>query len=225
MAGGPSHLETFDYKPTLARMHGQPMPESFTRGMPIAQLQGHKLVCLAPQHPFQRCGPERPGDQHDLPAPGHGRRRALHHPLDGDRGDQPRPGPHLHEHGHDDLRPAGDGLVDQLRPGQRERRSARLRRPDLRRAGSARPSRSRRGNGTAGSCPAGSRAFGSTPRATRCSTWAGPSGTTPDRQRDVVDAVRHARFDRRTSWSTTPRSPRGSPPTRRRSGCRPACRS
>ena len=56
MAGGPSHLETLDYKPTLAKMNGQPMPESFTRGMPIAQLQGAKLVCLAPQHPFRRCG-------------------------------------------------------------------------------------------------------------------------------------------------------------------------
>ena len=40
MAGGPSHLETFDYKPQLAEMHGQPMPESFTKGQPIAQLQG-----------------------------------------------------------------------------------------------------------------------------------------------------------------------------------------
>src|SRR5262249_50453360 len=56
MAGGPSHLETFDSKPTLARMHGQPMPGSFTQGMPIAQLQGQKLVCFAPQHPFRRCG-------------------------------------------------------------------------------------------------------------------------------------------------------------------------
>jgi len=56
MAGGPSHLETLDYKPTLARMNGQPMPESFTRGQPIAQLQGAKLTCLAPQHRFQRCG-------------------------------------------------------------------------------------------------------------------------------------------------------------------------
>ena len=56
MAGGPSHLETLDYKPTLAKMQGQPMPESFTKGMPIAQLQGAKLVCLAPQHPFKRCG-------------------------------------------------------------------------------------------------------------------------------------------------------------------------
>jgi hypothetical protein len=56
MAGGPSHLETFDFKPELARRHGQAMPESFTRGMPIAQLQGHQLVCFAPQHPFRRCG-------------------------------------------------------------------------------------------------------------------------------------------------------------------------
>jgi hypothetical protein len=40
MAGGPSHLDTFDYKPKLAEMHGQPMPESFTKGQPIAQLQG-----------------------------------------------------------------------------------------------------------------------------------------------------------------------------------------
>jgi hypothetical protein len=56
MAGGPSHLETFDYKPKLAEMNGQPMPESFTKGQPIAQLQGKKLSCLAPQHTFQTFG-------------------------------------------------------------------------------------------------------------------------------------------------------------------------
>jgi len=55
-AGGPSHLETFDYKPKLAEMSGQPMPESFTKGQPIAQLQGQKLTCLAPQHPFKKFG-------------------------------------------------------------------------------------------------------------------------------------------------------------------------
>ena len=32
MAGGPSHLETFDYKPQLGKLNGQPMPESFTKG-------------------------------------------------------------------------------------------------------------------------------------------------------------------------------------------------
>src|SRR5919201_2090569 len=56
MAGGPSHLETFDYRPKLAQMHGQPMPESFTKGQPIAQLQGQKLNCFAPQHAFKKCG-------------------------------------------------------------------------------------------------------------------------------------------------------------------------
>ena len=43
MAGGPSHLETFDHKPALEKHHGQPMPESFTQGQPIAQLQGQTL--------------------------------------------------------------------------------------------------------------------------------------------------------------------------------------
>ncbi len=56
MAGGPSHLETYDYKPKLGEMNGQPMPESFTKGQPIAQLQGRALTCLAPQHGFQRHG-------------------------------------------------------------------------------------------------------------------------------------------------------------------------
>lgn len=56
MAGGPSHLETLDYKPKLAEMSGQPMPESFTKGQPIAQLQGQQLKCLAPQHPFKKFG-------------------------------------------------------------------------------------------------------------------------------------------------------------------------
>jgi hypothetical protein len=56
MAGGPSHLETLDPKPKLAEMHGKPMPESFTTGQPIAQLQGQKLNCFGPQHPFQKFG-------------------------------------------------------------------------------------------------------------------------------------------------------------------------
>ena len=55
-AGGPSHLELFDYKAKLAQMHDQPMPESFTKGQPIAQLRGQTLRCFGPQHPFQRWG-------------------------------------------------------------------------------------------------------------------------------------------------------------------------
>ncbi|MBI1373553.1 MAG: DUF1501 domain-containing protein [Phycisphaera sp.] len=56
MAGGPSHLETLDHKPKLAEMDGQPMPESYTKGQPIAQLQGKALKCFAPQHPFKKFG-------------------------------------------------------------------------------------------------------------------------------------------------------------------------
>lgn len=55
-AGGPSHLETFDYKPKLVEMSGKPMPESFTKGQQIAQLQGQALTCLGPTHGFKRFG-------------------------------------------------------------------------------------------------------------------------------------------------------------------------
>ncbi len=56
MAGGPSHLETFDHKPELAKLHGSPMPESFTKGQQLAQLQGQELKCFGPQYAFQKYG-------------------------------------------------------------------------------------------------------------------------------------------------------------------------
>ena len=56
MAGGPSHLETFDYKPKLDEMNGQPMPESFTAGQPIAQLQGTALKVQGHQTKFRKHG-------------------------------------------------------------------------------------------------------------------------------------------------------------------------
>ncbi|MDP6930787.1 MAG: DUF1501 domain-containing protein, partial [Planctomycetota bacterium] len=56
MAGGPSQFETFDYKPKLKELDGQPMPDSFTRGQPIAQLQGKPLKILRPLTQFKRHG-------------------------------------------------------------------------------------------------------------------------------------------------------------------------
>ncbi len=56
MAGGPSHLETFDYKPMLDEMNGQPMPNSFTAGQPIAQLQGQALKVQGHLTKFQQYG-------------------------------------------------------------------------------------------------------------------------------------------------------------------------
>jgi hypothetical protein len=56
MSGGPSHLETFDHKPKLAELDGTAMPDSFTAGQPIAQLQGQELKCLRPQFRFAKHG-------------------------------------------------------------------------------------------------------------------------------------------------------------------------
>ena len=57
MSGGPSHLETFDPKPELKRRSGEGMPESITKGQPIAQLQGKSsLKVLEPLFDFQQCG-------------------------------------------------------------------------------------------------------------------------------------------------------------------------
>jgi hypothetical protein len=56
MAGGPSHLETFDYKPQLDALNGKPMPESYTKGQPIAQLQGQALKVQGHLTRFGRFG-------------------------------------------------------------------------------------------------------------------------------------------------------------------------
>lgn len=56
MAGGPTHLETFDYKPKLAEIDGKPFPESYTKGQPIAQLQGKALKCQGPLTKFHKYG-------------------------------------------------------------------------------------------------------------------------------------------------------------------------
>ena len=56
MAGGPSHLESFDYKPKLKELDGKPFPESFTKGQQLAQLQGAQLKALGPICEFKKWG-------------------------------------------------------------------------------------------------------------------------------------------------------------------------
>lgn len=56
MSGGFSQFETFDNKPVLGKLNGKPMPESYTKGQQLAQLQGQKLVCYGPQFKFNKCG-------------------------------------------------------------------------------------------------------------------------------------------------------------------------
>lgn len=56
MAGGPSHLDTFDPKPELNKLDGQAFPESFTKGEQLAQLQGKKLIARGSKSGFSRHG-------------------------------------------------------------------------------------------------------------------------------------------------------------------------
>ncbi len=56
MAGGPSHLETFDFKPELKRIDGQPFPSSFTKGQQLAQLQNTVLKARGPVIGFKKWG-------------------------------------------------------------------------------------------------------------------------------------------------------------------------
>jgi Protein of unknown function (DUF1501) len=56
MAGGPSHLESFDPKPRLDALNGQPFPDSFTAGQQLAQLQGSKLIARGSFTKFAKWG-------------------------------------------------------------------------------------------------------------------------------------------------------------------------
>ncbi len=56
MAGGPSHLESFDPKPELDRINGQPFPDSFTKGQQLAQLQGSVLKARGSFVKFKKYG-------------------------------------------------------------------------------------------------------------------------------------------------------------------------
>lgn len=56
MAGGPSHLETFDDKPVLRELDGKPFPESFTAGQQLAQLQNTVLKARGAFCKFNRYG-------------------------------------------------------------------------------------------------------------------------------------------------------------------------
>lgn len=55
-SGGPSQFELFTNCPKLNDMHGQPMPESLTKGQRLAQIRGQKLVVCGSPYQFARHG-------------------------------------------------------------------------------------------------------------------------------------------------------------------------
>ena len=57
MAGGPSQLELFDYKPKLVELNGQPIPQSYIEGKRFAFMgSSHGVKCLGTRKHFERRG-------------------------------------------------------------------------------------------------------------------------------------------------------------------------
>jgi hypothetical protein len=58
MAGGPSQLELFDYKPKLVELNGQPIPQSFIEGKRFAFMgSSHGTKLLGTRREFKQHGP------------------------------------------------------------------------------------------------------------------------------------------------------------------------
>lgn len=103
MAGGMTHLDTFDHKPKLVAMNGRRCRRASRRGSRSPSPQ-----VLRPAASLCPGGPERPEHLDDLSrdlSPDRRPDRDCSQPPH--RGDQPRPGPHLHEHRKHDLGTAG----------------------------------------------------------------------------------------------------------------------
>ena len=134
------------------------MPESFTKGQQIAQLQGQPLICFGPQHGFKKFGKS-------------GQEICELFPHIGSVADDICIVRSMwteqinHDPAHTFM---NTGSIIPGRPsmgswvlyglGAETRGPARLRRAALRRAAAGRCSRSRRGSGRRGSCRASSRA-------------------------------------------------------------------
>jgi hypothetical protein len=67
MSGGPSQVDLFDPKPELAKRHGQELPDSFRKGLRLAQtLEQKSLPLLASTFRFRRCGRQAGAEFCDL---------------------------------------------------------------------------------------------------------------------------------------------------------------
>ena len=56
-SGAPSHCDLFDYKPLLAQLRGEEIPESIHKGQKLSTMtQGRSKPCLGPRAPFRQHG-------------------------------------------------------------------------------------------------------------------------------------------------------------------------
>ena len=57
-SGGPSHIDTYDYKPALRKIHGMELPDSIRKGQRLTGMTSGQssFPCVAPMFDFQRHG-------------------------------------------------------------------------------------------------------------------------------------------------------------------------
>ncbi len=58
MAGGPSHIDMFDYKPAMQELHGTELPDSIRKGQRLTGMTSDQssFPCVAPMFNFERVG-------------------------------------------------------------------------------------------------------------------------------------------------------------------------
>ncbi len=170
MLGAISHVDTFDYKPTLERMHGQDLPPSVREhaapvddvGRPVRVPDRRPVAAVQAARRERRVGQRFPAVH------GRDRRRAVLRQEPAHRARQSRPGVEVPAHGLPARGPAVGRRVGQLRARLRQPRPAELRRHELRRL--ARRAAGRRDLGRRASCRRTIRASSSAPPTIPCCT-------------------------------------------------------
>ena len=228
MSGGPSQIDLFDYKPKLKEHHGQELPASIRMGQRITGMtSGQKFVSVR----ARRCSSSR---QHGKS--GTWVSELLPHTativddiaivkIAEHRGDQSRPGHHVHPDRPSAARPAQPGRLAELRHRQREPATARVHRDDF--AGQRQQDRPAPFLAPVGQRlspePAPGRAF-SLRRPIRCFICPTRPAWMPGRAGACSMRVASSTAWRRRA-SAIRRSTPASPSTKWRTGCRPPCRS
>jgi hypothetical protein len=129
-SGGPSQIETFDYKPSLEKLHGTELPDSIRHGQRITGMTSGQSAfpCVKSLFKFKQHGKSGTWVSELLPHTAKIVDDIACHQNDEYRRDQSRPGDHLHSNGISTAGPSQRGVLGQLRAGQRESESARLHR-------------------------------------------------------------------------------------------------
>ena len=139
-SGAPSQMDLFDYKPALAERHGEDLPESIRMGQRLtAMTSGQKTSRRPVDLQVRATRPERGLGQRTVAAHGEDRRRLCFLKSMHTEAINHDPAITFFQTGCQLAGAAEHGLVGRLRPGQRERRPAGVRRDDLAAAEPDRP--------------------------------------------------------------------------------------